>query len=567
MKTRNFILLLATIFVFSITNVKANTIYNIDVDVYIDNNGNANITETWKVKGSNGTEWYHPLRDLEKENYKLSNFTVSMDGMPLTYKTWNVNESLSEKSGYYGINYAGQDTELCFGKKDYNEHTFVLNYDIDNFIYNVDDAQVMYWTFFPKFQKVDFKRYTITIKSFYEFPDTLDVWSFGHKSYYYAKDGIVFFTNSEDSDLNGNYVVGLVKFPLNTFNTTNTNSNFQTFDQILNAANEGTFEYDYGNKLTIWQKIWNFIKGFFWLIPMIIIGIISAIAASKSGYGYKGNKTIDKKTVPNFRDIPCNKDIYYANALLFLNNFDYKETNILGAIILKWVKQEKVGFIKQDTGVFKKEQNCLDLRKQPKFDPGSREERLFNIMYEASEDGILEPKEFSRWAKRNYDSFFSIFKGIKDDEVNKLRSERHIYTRTNKEECKKHNVMDDKIYEDSKQLYGLKKFLKEFSSIDTKETLEVHIWEEYLMFAYLFGIADAVAKQLKNLYPELMEQNQNMDYTTIMMINNFSATTVSAASMARSNAENYHGGGGGFGLGGGGFGAGGGGGFSGGGSR
>ena len=71
--------------------------------------------------------------------------------------------------------------------------------------------------------------------------------------------------------------------------------------------------------------------------------------------------------------------------------------------------------------------------------------------------------------------------------------------------------MDDVIYEDSKKLYGLKKFLQEFSSINTRETLEVHIWDEYLMFAYLFGIADKVAKQLKNLYPELMEQQQNMD--------------------------------------------------------
>ena len=287
---------------------------------------------------------------------------------------------------------------------------------------------------------------------------------------------------------------------------------------------------------------------------MIIIAIVSAIYAAKNGYGYNNNKTIDKKTVPNFRDIPCNKDIYYANALLFLNNFDYKETNILGAIILKWVKQEKVGFIKQDVGFFKKEQNCLDLRKTPKFDLDG-EEKLFNLMFEASEDGILEPNEFKKWAKRNYDKFFNVFKAFKDDEVNKLRSEKHIYTRTNKEECKQHNVMDDKIYEDSTRLYGLKKFLQEFSSIDTKETLEVHIWDEYLMFAYLFGIADKVAEQLKKLYPELLEQNENMDYRTIMMINHFSATTVSAASSARSAAEHYSSGGGGFSSGGGGGGS------------
>ena len=565
---KKLLILLSLVFVFGYTNVKANTIYSIDVNTYIDENGNAEITEMWDVEGTDGTEWYHPFRNLSEGHHQITDFTVTMDGNPLTRKSWNINESLSQKAGYYGINYAGNDTELCFGKADFERHIFILKYKVTNFIYNVDDAQVMYWTFFPKFQYVDFQKYTVTIKSYYEFPESLDLWSFGHKSYYYSKDGVASFTNSEDSDLNGNYVVALAKFPLNTFKTTNTNRNFSTFNDLFNAANEGTFEYDYGlEEPSIWQKIWNIIKTFFYILLFPAIAIISAIVSSKNGYGYKNNKTINKKDVPNFRDIPCNKDIYYANALMFLNSFEYKETNILGAIILKWVKQEKVGFIKQDVGIFKKEQNCLDLRKEATFEEGSNEKKLYDLMVEASGDRILEPKEFGKWARKNYDKFFNVFKSIKDDEVTKLKTEGHIYPRKDKTECKKKNVMDDKIYEDSTRLYGLKKFLVEFASMDTKETLEVHIWDEYLMFAYLFGIADKVAKQLKNLYPELMEQQQNMDYATIMMINNFSATTVQAASSARSAAQNYSAGGGGFGVGGGGFGAGGGGGFSGGGSR
>ncbi len=557
---KKLLILLTTIFCFSVTNVYANTIYDINMDIYIDKDGNAEITEKWDVQGSNGTEWYKQVYDVG--NSTLSDFTVLMDGVPLTKKIWNISESLNQKAGYYGTNYNSSGTELCWGKNDYERHTFTLKYKMSNVIFNVDDAQVFNWTLVQKHESngsngIDIQHYSATIKSYYEFPDDLDLWSFGHKSYYFAENGVASFTNTEDSDLNGSYAVALIKFPLNTFNTTNTNSNFQTFNDVLNAGNEGTFEYDYGEsttKLSIWQKIINFIKGVFWLVPMVIIGIFSAIFANKNGYGYKDNKTIDKKTLPNFRDIPCNKNIYYANALLFLNNFEYKETNILGAIILKWVKQEKVGFIKQDVGIFKKEQNCLDLRKQPTFDI-SGEEKLFNIMYEASGDGILEPKEFGKWAKRNYSKFFDIFKGFKDDEITRLRGENHIYTRKDKEECKKGNVMDDTIYEDSKRLYGLKKFLQEFSSINTRETIEVHIWDEYLMFAYLFGIADKVAKQLKNLYPELMEQQQNMDYTTIMMINSFSTTTVNAASSARSSAEHYSAGGGGFGVGGGGGGS------------
>ena len=124
--------------------------------------------------------------------------------------------------------------------------------------------------------------------------------------------------------------------------------------------------------------------------------------------------------------------------------------------------------------------------------------------------------------------------------------------------------MDDSIYNDSVQLYGLKKYLLEFSSMNTKEVIEVKLWDEYLMFAYLFGIADKVAKQFKNMYPEIVKQmeSSNFDYDTILFVNHMSTKSVYAASSARAAAQSYSAGGGGFsssGGGGGSFGGGGGG--------
>lgn len=184
------------------------------------------------------------------------------------------------------------------------------------------------------------------------------------------------------------------------------------------------------------------------------------------------------------------------------------------------------------------------------------------MMYKASKDGILEKKEFERWVRNNYNSFFNLFSSIESGVERKLRDSGDIYKRISKEECKKKNVLSDKIYNDSKELLGLKLYLNEFSSIDTKEVMEVKLWDEYLMFAYLFGIADKVAKQLKNMYPEVINNN-NFDYDTVILVNNLSHSVVNAASSARSAAESYSSGGGGFssGSGGGGsFGGGGGGG-------
>ena len=106
----------------------------IDIDVNLNKDGSANITEIWDVDGDNGTEWYKVMNNMG--NIRLSDFTVSMDGNNLIYKDWDIDESLYEKRGYYGINYTSDGLELCFGKYDYNRHRFTLNYKLSNFIFN-----------------------------------------------------------------------------------------------------------------------------------------------------------------------------------------------------------------------------------------------------------------------------------------------------------------------------------------------------------------------------------------------------------------------------------------------
>ena len=525
----------------------SNNIYNIDINVNLQKDGSAVIDEVWVVRGSDGTEWYKVLNNLG--NSEISNFKVLMDYKELTYKdNWDINASLKEKALYYGINNTSQGIELCFGKYDYKKHTFILHYTLSNMVFNTSDSQVLYFKFIDKLSNVNFIKYNLTISSYYEFPDDLDVWGYGYKGYAYVENGKIKMSNVEDEDMNNKYVVSLVKFPLGTFNTDNKFSKYNSFQDVYNEARKGSFNYDYDKDKSV-SIIITLIISFF-SVFIIIAAIINGI---HSGYGYINNKKIDKKKTPMFRDIPCNKDIYYANALISLNTglFKYKESNILGAILLKWVREDKIIFKKKDD----KDTNIIDLTKNPTFEY-DLEKLLFDIMYEASGDGILETKEFEKWCRRHYEKFLNVFNNITNDGVSKLKNEGHVYKRTNKAECKKKDVMDDKIYVDSSRLYGLKLYLTEFSRMDTKEVMEVKLWDEYLMFAYLFGIADKVAKQFKNLYPEVMEQmeNANIDYNTLIFVNNISNSSVRAASGARA-AENYSSGGGGggsFGGGGGG---------------
>lgn len=543
--------------------ILANEINNIDMKIYVDNNGTAHVTEEWTTKLNEGTEGYKPYYNLGKS--KISNFKVSMNGKEYTYKSdYDINASFNEKKYKNGFHYIDNGVELCFGITNYGKNTYTLSYDISNFVVNTSDGyQMIYWTLFPYDYNPSPERVYIKIYSDFKYAGTLDVWGYGkYGAPTYVYDGYIEM-DSESTVTSSEYMTILVKFPENTF-TLDTAVD-KTFDEYLNMANEGATTYKVQKK-NFFQKLLSYIPVLISIFIPFAIVFIAIRSSIVNGYGYKNNKVINKKETPLFRDIPCNKDIYYANTLTKLNNeifTGYKETNIFGAIILKWVKENKIAFQNGPSDKFNKNTSSINLTLNPTFD-NVLEKELFDIMYEASADGILETKELEKWCNKNYSKFFNLFERINTVEIHKLKNDNHIYNRTDKNECKKKNVMDDTIYEDSTKLYGLKKFLEEFSRIDTREVLEVHIWDEYLMFAYIFGIADKVAKQLKNLYPEVLEDPNNyIDLDTILYINYLSNRSVNAASTARSRAESYSSGGGGFSSGGGGggsFGGGGGGG-------
>jgi hypothetical protein len=64
MKNKNLKIILFIMLFLAIINIKtlvhANSINSINMDIFIDDNGNANVTETWNCNVTQGTESYHP---------------------------------------------------------------------------------------------------------------------------------------------------------------------------------------------------------------------------------------------------------------------------------------------------------------------------------------------------------------------------------------------------------------------------------------------------------------------------------------------------------------------------
>ena len=114
---------------------------------------------------------------------------------------------------------------------------------------------------------------------------------------------------------------------------------------------------------------------------------------------------------------------------------------------------------------------------------------------------------------------------------------------------KRTNILTQKGVDEYAKWKGLKKYMEDFSMLDKREIPEIVIWEKFLVYATVFGIADKVLKQLKTVYPNINEQLDinTYGYMYLMMNTNFSNSFSSAITNSMSSAySSATGGGGGF---------------------
>lgn len=186
-------------------------------------------------------------------------------------------------------------------------------------------------------------------------------------------------------------------------------------------------------------------------------------------------------------------------------------------------------------------------------------EELREMMLKASgADKVLQHNEFSRWAKRHAHEVAGWSSRALVFGRNSLRDQKYIYG----------SAYTPVGQSEARKLLGLKKFLQDFTLMGEKDTIEVILWQDYMVYGALFGIADKVAEQLRDINPDLFAEVMDYDYTTMHQllfqtrllsaaITNSKASV--AAEAAQQSARGFGGGtsfGGGGGFSGGGFGGG-----------
>lgn len=571
-KVKFFLFSIFCLFV-AVLDVSASNISSINMDIEIDKNGTAVVTETWNASVNQGTEGWHPYYNIGKSSIRV--IEASMDGESYeVVEKWNENASVSAKAykaGTYKVD--SKELDVVFGISSYGTHTYQIVYEITNFVSNISDADIVYWQLFPYDFSTAPGNVTIKISGPYYYPDSLDVWGFGMKGApCYVKDGSIYMT-SDGKISKKEYLTLLAKFPKGTFETSSELDN--NFDYYLKLAQDGSKTSKGAPLLGVFAILIMFIPSIIQVAVWVLIVtiVVRGITKKKQNYlfGNAGNVLPSDKDINNFRDIPCNKDIYRAFWVADTYGLNKSKNDFFGVLLLKWIYNGNVivNTLEKKKLIINSKEDVIVFDHIPE-DVNQHEKDLYGYMLEASGDNVLEKNEFKKWCKKHYSKILDWSDKVLRYERDELVKEGKIKVITNEKGLLfKYNVnsylIDDSMKEEAIQMKGLKKFLIEFSQIDKKEPIEVKLWNEYLMYAQIFGISERVMDKFKKLYPEVIEDmgNYNFDYTTFMFVNNISHAGVSAASAARSAAQSYSGGGGGFSSGGGGggsFGGGGGGG-------
>ncbi|MFV0364093.1 MAG: DUF2207 family protein [Suipraeoptans sp.] len=520
----------------------SNELHSITTTININNDGSADIVEVWNIKVVEGTEIYKQMKNMDGS--PITDFTVvSNDIVFEAQDSWDVNASIEEKAFKSGIIKDGNDYELCFGVGDYGEHLFTMYYSIDNFVQEYADMFGMNYQLIGSDMNVKPKEMSIKIYS-EQINANTKIFGFGFEGYInIMNQGDTYFIDANNSNDDGsfgtvNYANVLAGFEGASFSSANDKHSGRTFEDMADEAKDGSDYYDdsNGTLTVIWMILTFAVVAIFF--AYLIIGSLR-----QKKYGYMGNlrftdgtnaKSLPKKTeVDYFRDIPANKDIFlfsYTAEKALLVEQRQRETGLFSGILLNWIRNKNIEFVilENQGGLLRKDSHRIQFLDDSTLKTPMEKELYGYLKLAAGADGILEDREFEKWCDKNYTKMRKWFKDVKLGVESMMKTNGYADDRL---------VYTDKFKETILQSVGFKRFLSEFASMGEKQAKEVVLWEEYLMFASVLGMADKVEKEIGRIYPEFKD-NSYIDPTfTVMATNTFALRSMNSVSTAASRAS------------------------------
>lgn len=462
-------------------------IRDISVNVTVRQDGSISVVERWDVTAASGTEWYLVRNNLG--DIQIDNFSVSENGIPYTFEgAWDVDRGIAAKAFKCGIVSTSRGAELCWGIGNLGDHVFDVSYDMTNAVKSLRDYDMIHMQFVsPGLTSTpEHVRVTLEIPGVQIDTANARIWGFGYEGYAFFEEGKAVFESSERFRENSS-VISLIRFEKGL--TEPASIQDRPFQEALDTALSGSdykdSDEDEDDPLSALLGLLTF--GFFiWLFswPFRTNKVSKRTKVSILGS--------DPDKVNWSREVPFGGDIRKAEYTLKKLGQSEGFGNYTSALILRLVQQ---GYI-----VPQQTESNMDLLLTDK-DPASMDDAdlMFFVFLKsaAGSNGILEKKEFTKWAGRNASRLRSW--------ASKLTSEARS-AMVDAGELNGSHKYTEAGQAQARNTLGFKKFLKDFTLVSERGTPEVALWQDYLAFAALYGIADVVAKQLRQINPDVFQE-------------------------------------------------------------
>ena len=481
-----------------------NQVHDVDITVTLATDGSAQIREVWDMTLSRGTEVY-----LGRENLgdiKILDLTVS-DETGETYKTdrsWDTDRSFERKKGHCGLHSISDGYEICWGIGEYGHRTYTVDYTLTNLVKSLDDYDMIHYMFYtPNDFRAEHVKVTLE-KPGFEMDTLTRIWAFGYDGYIWREDGKVIAENENPLESSHDIII-LMRFDKGTFASNSVQE--RPFQAVLDRALEGADEPD--NPLPKWKERLYTILGFFMFMGMVLLPFLPLIAriiqrrkARKNAFG-----TLNLSSIDWSREIPYGGDIMMNNYIISTSKDIKAKNNSVASAMILHMLQEGCLEAQRDLATGKVNIYFKENADFTKLD--STERGLWSMMLEASGDNrILEEKEFSSWASKHETRLYNWTQSIKATGLSKLRTGGYYQS----------SKYTDAGRAENRKVIGFKKFLEDTTLIKERTSPEVTLWREYLIFASLIGIAEQVAKELKDIDPVMFEKAYTMPYNDMSRV-------------------------------------------------
>lgn len=520
---------------------------SLDYDVQLNSDGTMDVVETWNIEIEDTNTLFKTF-EVDKTKYKeiadVEVVEINGNGTKNSFTEIYEEQYHVDKDCFYALINSDGKFEIAWGAHAKNTtKKYQISYTVIDAVKNYNDCSEWYWQFISTESAIPADVVTGTVKLPTQVTniDDLKVWAHGPSNgniERYSEDTVKFKVENLSSKV---MLETRIVVPNEIFFLNDNEVNIDKLDDILEEEQRWA---DEANRKREMAKISIYV--FYAFSALIAIFFLTKI--KKYNKVLKETPKLEPETkVDYYREFPDESEtpagvafLYYFGVTGISNNIP----KVISATMLDLCLKQYLSFEILDE---KKKQIKIILNNNKNIEELPEDEKyIYNIFETIANDetNSFTIKEFEKYIKKHSNSMLAKFQKIEDKakekEQNKGNYDKDIVQQATNWSIKGtlyivfaiffifailpvipliiNAVYCFKIYSrlnrltqkgiNEKELWvGLKKYMEDFSMIDKKEVPELVLWEKYLVYATVFGIADKVLKQLKVVYPQITDTN------------------------------------------------------------